>query len=107
MERSLSQCDLHRYAVRSTAPSRRGHRCRGRQLSGPRERAGNRSAPEEEVNRVGVGDAIYVVAVLMLYTDLPDTPLRPSQVDQSVARKLHQEAVSLALVESALLLATL
>ena len=59
------------------------------------------------MNRVGAGDAIYVTAVLMLYTDLPDTPLRPSQMDQSVARKLQQEAVPLALVESALLLATL
>jgi len=59
------------------------------------------------VNRVDAGDAIYVAAVLMLYTDLPDTPLRPSPMDQSVARKLHQEAVPLALVESALLLATL
>jgi hypothetical protein len=57
------------------------------------------------VNRLG--DAAYVAAVLMLYTDLPDTPLRPSPMDQSVARKLHQEAVPLSLVESALLLATL
>jgi len=57
------------------------------------------------VNRVG--DAAYVASVLMLYTDLPDTPLRPSPLDQSVARKLHQEAVPLPLVESAMLLATL
>src|SRR5437764_1477330 len=63
--------------------------------------------PEEEMNRVGAGDAPYVAAVLMLYTDLPDTPLRPSQMDQSVARKLHQEAIPLVLVESALMLATL
>ncbi len=59
------------------------------------------------MNRVGVVDAAYVATVLMLYTDLPDTPLRSSQMDQSVAHKLHQEAVPLALVESALLLATL
>ena len=59
------------------------------------------------MNRVGVGDAAYVAAVLTLYADLPDTPLWPSPVDQSVARKLHQEAVPLSLVESALLLATL
>lgn len=59
------------------------------------------------MNRVGVGDAAYVAAVLTLYADLPDTPLWPSPLDQSVARKLHQEAVPLSLVESALLLATL
>ena len=59
------------------------------------------------MNRLGAGDAIYVAAVLMMYTDLPDTPLRTSQMDRSVARKLHQQAVPLALVESALLLATL
>ena len=41
------------------------------------------------------------------YLDLPDTPLRPSLLDQSLARKLHQQAVPLPLVEAALLLATL
>ena len=59
------------------------------------------------MKRLGDEDAIYVAAVLTLYADLPDTPLRPSPMDQSVARKLHQEAVPLSLVESALLLATL
>jgi hypothetical protein len=59
------------------------------------------------VNRVGAEDALYVAAVLTLYADLPDTPLRPSLMDQSVARKLHQDAVPLSLVESAFLLATL
>ena len=59
------------------------------------------------MNRPGAEDMIYVAAVLTLYADLPDTPLRPSPMDQSVARKLHQEAVPLLLVESALLLATL
>ncbi len=53
------------------------------------------------------GDAAYAAAVLMLYTDLPDTPLRPSPMDQSLARKLYRESVPLSLVESALLLATL
>ena len=51
--------------------------------------------------------AAYVAAVLTLYLELPDTPLRPSPLDQSQARKLHQQAVPLALVEAALLLATL
>jgi hypothetical protein len=51
-------------------------------------------------------DAIYVASVLTLYADLPDTPWRPSATDQALARRLHQEAVPLSLVESALLLGT-
>src|ERR1700692_26173 len=51
--------------------------------------------------------AAYVAAVLTLYLDLPDTPLRPSPLDQSLARKLHEQSLPLPLVESALLLATL
>jgi hypothetical protein len=43
----------------------------------------------------------------MLFTDLPDTPLRPSPQDQALARRLHQEGVPLPLIESALLLASL
>lgn len=49
----------------------------------------------------------YVAALLTLYADLPDTPLRPSSPDQSLARKLFAEGVPLALVESAALLGTL
>ena len=49
----------------------------------------------------------YVAAVLMLYVDLPDTPLRPSPQDQSMARRLYEQSVPLSLVESALLLASL
>jgi hypothetical protein len=49
----------------------------------------------------------YVAAVLMLYTDLPDTPLRPGPQDQTLARRLHGQGVPLPLVESALLLASL
>lgn len=52
-------------------------------------------------------EAIYIASVTTLYADLPDTPLRPSLTDQALARKLHQDAVPLSLVESALLLATL
>jgi hypothetical protein len=55
----------------------------------------------------GDGIPAYVPAVLTLYLDLPDTPLRPSPVDQSLASRLRQQAVPLPLVESALLLATL
>ena len=53
------------------------------------------------------GNPTYVAAVLTLYLDLPDTPLRPSPLDQSLANRLHQQEVPLKLVESALLLATL
>jgi hypothetical protein len=55
----------------------------------------------------GAGSPAYVAAVLTVYLDLPDTPLRPSPVDQSLASRLHQQAVPLPLVEAALLLATL
>ena len=59
------------------------------------------------MNRVGAGDALYATAVLLLYLELPDTPSRPSAADQSLARKLHQDAVPLLLVEAALLLGSL
>ncbi len=59
------------------------------------------------MKRIGAEEAMYVAAVVALYGDLPDTPLRPSLTDQAVARKLHQDTVPLSLVESALLLATL
>jgi hypothetical protein len=49
----------------------------------------------------------YVAAVVMLYVDLPDTPLRASPQDQWLARKLHEQGVPLSLVEAALLLASL
>jgi hypothetical protein len=58
---------------------------------------------------VSTGDTeetTYVASVLILYADLPDTPWTPSPTDQSLARKLHQEAIPLSLVESALLLGT-
>ncbi len=49
----------------------------------------------------------YVAAVLLLYLDLPDTPLRPSPQDQSLAHRLHEQGVPLSVVEAALLLASL
>jgi hypothetical protein len=51
--------------------------------------------------------AAYVAAVLVLYVELPDTPLRASLQDQRQARRLHERGVPLRLVESALLLASL
>jgi hypothetical protein len=59
------------------------------------------------MSSAGAGNPTYVAAVLTLYLDLPDTPLRPSPLDQALANRLHQQAVPLVLVESALLLATL
>jgi hypothetical protein len=49
----------------------------------------------------------YIAAVLTLYIDLPDTPLRASAQDQWLARRLYEQEVPLSLVESALLLASL
>jgi hypothetical protein len=49
----------------------------------------------------------YIAAVLNLYVDLPDTPLRASAQDQWLAQKLYEDGVSLSLIESALLLASL
>jgi hypothetical protein len=52
-------------------------------------------------------ESAYVAAVLMLYLDLPETPLRPNRQDQSLAHNLYEQGVPLPLVESALLLACL
>jgi hypothetical protein len=51
--------------------------------------------------------ASYVAAVLILYVELPETPLRASVQDQWQARRLHGRGVPLRVVESALLLASL
>ncbi len=59
------------------------------------------------MNPVKANDAAFVAQLLTLYLDLPDTPLRPSPADQSLARKLFIETVPLPLIESALLLGTL
>jgi hypothetical protein len=53
------------------------------------------------------GEAAYVATLIMLYIDLPETPLRPGPQDHATARKLYQQGVSLSLVESAILLASL
>jgi hypothetical protein len=52
-------------------------------------------------------EAAYVATLILLYLDLPDTPLRPGPQDQSTARKLYQQGVPLSLAEGALLLASL
>ena len=52
--------------------------------------------------------AIYVAAaVLTLYVDLPDTPLRANVQDQRQARRLYDRGVPLRVVEAAFLLASL
>lgn len=51
--------------------------------------------------------ANYVATVLILYVDLPDTPLRASVQDQWQARRLHDRGVPLRTVETALLLGSL
>ena len=51
--------------------------------------------------------ALYVAAVLTLYVDLPDTPLRASVSDQRQARIWFDRGVPLEAVETALLLACL
>ena len=54
-----------------------------------------------------IGDIAFVVAVLNLYLDLPDTPIRYSPQDLAMARKLQEQKVPLPLIEAALLLASL
>jgi hypothetical protein len=51
--------------------------------------------------------ALYTCAVLTLYVDLPDTPLRASIHDQRLAQRLFETGIPLSLVETALLLGSL
>jgi hypothetical protein len=51
--------------------------------------------------------ALYVSAVLMLFVDLPDTPLRTSVADQRQARLWFDHGIPLEVVESAMMLACL
>jgi hypothetical protein len=51
--------------------------------------------------------ALYVSSVLMLYVDLPETPIRTNTQDQRQARRWFDRGVPLTLVETALLLACL
>ena len=51
--------------------------------------------------------AAYAAAVLILYVELPETPLRASIQDQWQARRLYDRSVPLRVIESALLPASL
>jgi hypothetical protein len=51
--------------------------------------------------------ASYIAAVITLYVELPDTPLRASISDQWLARRFHEDGVPLRLIETALLLGSL
>jgi len=51
--------------------------------------------------------ASYVAAVVTLYVDLPDTPLRAGVSDQWLARRFHDDGVPLHVVETALFLGSL
>ncbi len=55
----------------------------------------------------GSDPANYVAAVLILYVELPETPMRASVQDQWQARRLRDRGVPLRVVESAFLLASL
>ena len=55
----------------------------------------------------GSDPASYLAAVLILYVELPETPMRASVQDQWQARRLYNRAVPLRVVESAFLLASL
>ena len=49
----------------------------------------------------------YAADVLNLYLQLPETPLRASSNDRRAAEILHARGISLAIVESALMLGSL
>jgi hypothetical protein len=59
------------------------------------------------MNPAGSDPAIYLTAVILLYVELPETPLSASIQDQRLARRLHDRGIPLHLVESAMLLASL
>jgi len=51
--------------------------------------------------------ASYIAAIVTLYVELPDTPLRASVSDQWLARRFHDDGVPLQVAETALLLGSL
>jgi hypothetical protein len=59
-----------------------------------------RTNPVEDIDE-------YTAAALKLYLQLPETPLKPSDNDRRTAETLYARAISLATIESALLMASL
>jgi len=49
----------------------------------------------------------YVLSVLTLYIELPDTPASASPLDEAWARQFHQRGIPLGVIEAALLLGSL
>lgn len=49
----------------------------------------------------------YLTSVMTLYLQLPETPMRASLADQTLARRLEKDGVPLEIVEAALLLGSL
>ena len=58
------------------------------------------SSPENNV-------ITYVLAVLDLYLELPETPPRAGPLDESWARRFYQQGIPFSVVETALLLGSL
>jgi hypothetical protein len=59
------------------------------------------------INNVPLNDAAqYAAAILQLYLQLPETPLRASSNDRQTVDTLHARGIDLATIESALLLAS-
>lgn len=63
--------------------------------------------PAADILQRDSNPALYVSSVLTLYVDLPDILLRATASDQWLARRFHDDGVSLRLVETALLLGSL
>ena len=59
--------------------------------------------PSSSILDPSTNPALYVNAVLTLYVDLPDTPLRASVPDQRLARIWFDRGVPLEVVETALI----
>jgi hypothetical protein len=68
---------------------------------------GGKMTPVPELLDPSSNAELYVSSVLMFYIDMPDTPLRTNTMDQRQARTWFQRGVSLSVIETAFLLASL
>jgi hypothetical protein len=92
---------------RGKGTSRRGHAPGGRQLSHSRKPTGSHSTEKETVNPLDRDAEQFVLTVLSLYQQLPETPALPSSRDRLHAYQLQQRRLPLSLIETALLLGSL